>query len=261
MLKRLNRTWRRAATGLCFAVFGIGGLLLSISVLPLQRLLIRQPQQRQLAARLMVQRSFRAFIGMMRWVGVFNFDFPAQQQLKAMRGCVVIANHPCLIDVVALIAILPKPTCVVKSHLWRNPFMRGVIQSTGYISNAEPDGLIADCQRAIAAGDNLIIFPEGTRTGVDGQLHFQRGAAHLALRTEAPIAALWIDCQPVTLTKGEAWYQSPKQKPTLSIRYLRQIDTEPFRALTPSIAARRLTEQLNQFYNKVAIYGFTEPAN
>ena len=88
----------------------------------------------------------------MKWTGVFNFDFKAIEKLRSVRGHVIIANHPCLIDVVALISFVPNPDCVVKSHLWKNPFMRGVIRSTGYLSNDDPEDLVNDCERSLAQG-------------------------------------------------------------------------------------------------------------
>lgn len=249
----INRTWRRFATGLCFVIFGLGGLLLSITALPALALLSHgNERQREARARRLVQMTFRWFIGIMKWTGVFNFDFKATEQLKGTRGHVIIANHPCLIDVVALISFVPNPDCVVKSHLWKNPFMRGVIRSTGYISNDDPEDLVTDCERSLARGNNLIIFPEGTRTTPGKGIKFQRGAAHLALRTRARVTALRVDCLPVTLIKNEAWYCSPERKPTLSVQYLGEIDLASYYdAEKLSIAARQLTRDLQNYYEKV----------
>ncbi|MBP57675.1 MULTISPECIES: lysophospholipid acyltransferase family protein [Idiomarina] len=249
----INRTWRRFATGLCFAIFGLGGLLLSVTALPLLAILSNgNEQQRQARARRLVQLTFKWFIGVMKWTGVFNFDFKAIEKLRNVRGHVIIANHPCLIDVVALISFVPNPDCVVKSHLWKNPFMRGVIRSTGYLSNDDPEDLVNDCERSLAQGNNLIIFPEGTRTTPGAAVKFQRGAAHLALRTRAKITALRVDCVPVTLIKNEAWYCAPQQKPTLSVHYLGEIDSAVYcNAEKLSIAARQLTRDLQNYYEKV----------
>ena len=251
--KFINRTWRRLATGLCFAIFGIGGVILSLTALPALKLISAGNEElRQARARRLVQLTFRWFIGVMKWTGVFNFDFKAVEQLKQVKGQVIIANHPCLIDVVALISFVPNPDCVVKSHLWKNPFMKGVIKSTGYLSNEDPDELVKDCQESLEQGCNLIIFPEGTRTTPGEKIRFQRGAAHLALRTKAKVTALWVDCSPVTLIKNEMWYQAPKEKPTLSVHYLKEIDTQAYRDEEKlSIAARHLTRDLQNFYEKV----------
>ena len=258
MLRRswlfINHTWRRLATGFCFAVFGIGGVVLSITALPALRLVARgNEEKRQRMARRLVQKSFRFFINLMRFTGVFNFDFRAITAAQSLRGKIVIANHPCLIDVVALISFIPNADCVVKAHLWRNPFMRGVIKSTGYISNGDSDGLIHDCKASLDKGNNLIIFPEGTRTTPGNTLRFQRGAANLALRTDKNIAAVKVVCAPPTLLKNEAWYCAPAQKPTLSIDYLREFDIAQYQTAADkvSISARQLTRDLQIYYNKV----------
>ncbi|MDV6316405.1 lysophospholipid acyltransferase family protein [Idiomarina sp. HP20-50] len=226
--------------------------MLSVTALPLLTLLSKGQQQREIRARRLVQLTFRWFIGVMKWTGVFHFDFKAIEQLKGVRGQVIIANHPCLIDVVALISFVPNPDCVVKSHLWKNPFMRGVIRSTGYLSNSDPEDLVTDCERSLAQGNNLIIFPEGTRTTPGETVKFQRGAAHLALRTRAKITALRIDCSPVTLIKNEAWYCAPERKPTLSVHYLGEIESAKYCDTTKlSIAARQLTRDLQSYYERV----------
>ncbi|OZB05811.1 MAG: 1-acyl-sn-glycerol-3-phosphate acyltransferase [Idiomarina sp. 34-48-12] len=250
----INHTWRRLATGLCFAVFGIGGVVLSLTALPLLKLRAKGNEtKRQQLARQLVQKNFRFFIGLMRFTGVFNFDFKAIEQAQSLRGKLIIANHPCLIDVVALISFVPNADCVVKAHLWKNPFMRGVIKSTGYISNGDPDGLIADCKASLEKGNNLIIFPEGTRTTPGNRICFQRGAANLALRTNKNIAAFKVVCDPPTLLKNEAWYCAPAQKPTLTIEYLREFDIQQYQTTEDkvSISARQLTRDMQTYYNKV----------
>jgi 1-acyl-sn-glycerol-3-phosphate acyltransferase len=153
---------------------------------------------------------------------------------------------------VALISLLPKADCVVKAQLFRNPFMRGVIQSTGYLTNADPDALLQDCSLSLQQGNTLIIFPEGTRTTPGTLQHFQRGAANIALRSGCNFLACLIHCQPTTLTKQEAWHQVPAQRPTLTIAVLQEFDIQPYRHQdSSSLAARQLTRNLETFYHQV----------
>jgi len=252
LTRKLNHLYRIAATGFCFAAFGIGGVLLSLTIFPLQRVFIRDAEQRKSQARHTVHKTFKGFISLMRFVRIFNFDFSAQMQLHEARGQIIIANHPSLIDVVALIAMTPQADCVVKAQLFRNPFMRGVITSTGYISNSDPDKLLDDCAASLNAGNNLIIFPEGTRSTPGSTLVFQRGAANIALRARRGYLALYICCQPSTLTKQEQWYQVPATKPTLSIQYLQHIALNDYLDpnQSPSLAARQLTRDLQSFYQQ-----------
>ncbi|WP_409522570.1 lysophospholipid acyltransferase family protein [Nitrincola sp. MINF-07-Sa-05] len=247
-----NRLYRIVATGFCFSCFGLGGLMLSLLVFPMQRLFVRDTVRRRQLARASVHKGFAFFIWLMQRVGVINYDFSVQALLSDVRGKIIIANHPSLIDVVALIAMTPNADCVVKEQLFRNPFVRGVIASTGYISNSDPDGLIADCAASLAAGNNLIIFPEGTRTTPGSELSFQRGAANIALRSRSDFLALLIRCEPSTLTKQESWYQVPERKPTLAIHYLKEIPLTAYLGeVSISLAARHLTKDLQQYYQQV----------
>lgn len=248
---RLNHKWRVFATGLSFATFGLGGIVLSTTFIPLLYLCIWNAAQRKRVAREIVRVAFRLFTRWMGVLGVINYDFNTDE-LKQVSGRIIIANHPTLIDVVALIGLTPRPDCVVKADLFRNPFMRVIICSTGYISNSDPALLIRDCKESLAQGNNLIIFPEGTRTKENQQIKFQRGAANIALRTRTPFIALQINCYPSTLRKGEPWYNSPPQKPTLSIRYIKQIQLDKyFDMACVSQASRQLTRDLETFYQQV----------
>lgn len=224
MLKSLNYAWRVLATGFCFSFFGVGGLILSCIVFPIQKLFIRDIERQKQVARQTVHFTFKFFIGLMSASGIFNFDLAQASQLKDKKGHLILANHPSLIDVVVLISIIPNADCVVKAHLFSNPFLRGVVKNTGYISNAEPEGLLDDCNASLKAGNNLIIFPEGTRSIPGNEIKFQRGAANIALRCQAPISTVLIGLTPSTLTKGKPWYQIPQHKAKFSAKV---IDNSP----------------------------------
>jgi len=182
MLRLLNHLWRVLATGLCFAFFGLGGVFLTLFIFPLQKIFIKDTEKQKQKARKTVHYTFKFFISLMALTGIFRFDLAQAKTLAKKRGQLVLANHPSLIDVVVLISIMPNADCVVKAHLFKNPFLRGVVKNTGYISNADPEGLLVDCKKSLGIGNNVIIFPEGTRTTVGRKLKFQRGAANIALR-------------------------------------------------------------------------------
>ncbi|WP_194756906.1 lysophospholipid acyltransferase family protein [Aliidiomarina indica] len=249
--QRVNRAWRVCATGLSFFTFGLGGVVLSVTLIPLLYLCIWKSSLRKKVARESVRLAFQCFTWWMHFLRVIDYDFDALP-LKTARGKMVIANHPTLIDVVALISMTRSPDCVVKADLFRNPFVRLIIRSTGYISNSDPELLIKECRDSLAEGNNLIIFPEGTRTKSGQQVRFQRGAAHIALRTKARIIAVDISCVPETLRKGEPWYCSPLSKPKLTIKYVQEINVDEYLYdRSTSQAVRRLNRDLETIYKQV----------
>ncbi len=240
MFKALNHFWRILATGFCFACFGLGGVFLTLFIFPLQKLFIKEQAKQKQVARKTVHYTFKFFIGLMAFTGVFSFDLARAKKLSQINGQLVLANHPSLIDVVVLISIIPNADCVVKAHLFSNPFLRGVVKNTGYISNADPEGLLTDCQASLAAGNNLIIFPEGTRTRPGQEIKFQRGAANIALRClsgdkenakgsgfSTGISTVLIQVNPTTLTKSEPWYKVPEVKAQFSAELVENSLTPP----------------------------------
>mgnify|MGYP000356741784 CR=1 FL=1 len=249
LLNKINYCWRVLATGLCFSVFGLGGIVLTVFCFPLQKLIYRDINKRQAVARLTVHHTFKFFIGLMSITGVGSFNVPNKHYFKELQGQLVLANHPSLIDVVVLISLMPNADCIVKAHLFKNPFIRGVINNTGYISNSHPDELVEACSRSLAQGNNLIVFPEGTRTTAGQALSFQRGAANIALRCQAPITNFIVKVSPSTLTKSEKWYQVPQKKFEFSL-FAAPVFTNMAANTdkTLSKASRVLTRELQSFF-------------
>ena len=67
-LRRLDHAWRVLGTGLSFAAFGVGGLLLGVLVMPVL-LLMRDPVVRRRRARRVVQVAFASHLRLMRALG------------------------------------------------------------------------------------------------------------------------------------------------------------------------------------------------
>nr|WP_295777244.1 lysophospholipid acyltransferase family protein [Rhodoferax sp.] len=251
MLSWMDRGWRVLATAIAFTIFGLGGVALRVIIFPLLQVFVRDHAQRVMLARLTIHHAFRAFIGLMRFLGILRYHIEGLEKLGG-RGQLVLANHPTLIDVVFLISLLPNADCVVKSALARNPFTRGPVRATNYICNDVGADLVQDCIASVKAGNSLVIFPEGTRTPVSGLMHLQRGAANIAVRGMCDITPVTIRCVPLSLTKGLPWWKVPQRRMVFTITVHDAIPVAPFIAQAGgelAIAARRLTEHLHQYFS------------
>lgn len=252
MIDLVWRYWRVLATALSFAAFGVGGLLLRIVVFPLLNLLVWRRARRVAAARGVIRLTFRAYIELMRALGVLRYEVRGLEKLER-GGLLILANHPTLIDTIFLMAFVKRADCIVKAELWDNPFMRGPVRAAGYIRN---DGggveLVADCLAALRRGDNLIIFPEGTRTPSCGAVSLKRGAANIAVRGARDITPVLIECQPPTLGKGDKWWRVPPRQARFTIAVQDDLPVGQFIAAADSevLAARRLTDHLQQFFTR-----------
>lgn len=249
MLDQIGRSWRVVGTGISFFSFGAGGLLMRVLVFPAINLLIREQQLRTTVARNIIRYTFRAFVGLMRGLGVLHYEIKGLKKLER-KGLLILANHPTLIDTVFLMAFVKRADCIVKSGLWNNPFTQGPVRAAGYIKNENGPELIDQCITSLQAGNNLIIFPEGTRTPRDGTISFKRGAANIAIRGMRKVTPVLISCSPPTLGKGEKWWKVPSRCVHFSIEVQEDIDIESFIAAADNDAraARRLTDYLQNYF-------------
>ncbi len=240
--------WRLLATGLSFATFGIVGFLLGLLAVPVLIAIPGGTVSRRRRIRRLVQGAFRAFIGFMRSIRILTYELQGFDKLGRC-GQLVVANHPSLIDVVFLIAFIPGAGCVVKSALWRNPAMALVVRAAGYVPNWPTDAMIERAAAALAAGQCLIMFPEGTRTQPGQARQFHRGAATVAIRAAATVTPVFVTVRPTTLTKHAPWYRIPSRRPHFALVVGVDIDPVPLRGSMPAPrAARTLNEELLATY-------------
>jgi len=105
----------------------------------------------------------------------------------------------------------------------------------------------------LARGTNLIIFPEGTRT-VFGSIinEFARGAANIAIRTQADILPVVLRTNVRGLTKEQPWYEIPRQTMGMAVEIGNPIPHQAYQAPLGEHAkmARQLTRDLEQYYQQ-----------
>lgn len=247
---RLNHHWRLVATAISFFCFGLGGLLLRVLVFPLLSLLPGERQDKIRRGQWWVHGSFYVFIGLMHRLGVMSYRFEGVEKLNR-PGQLIVANHPTLVDVVFLISRMPAVNCIVKQALWHNPFTRGPVINAGYISNGDPETMIAECVDWLKNGGQLVIFPEGTRSVPGRPYQFQRGAAAIALQANAIVTPVTIRCAPSTLTKAEKWWQIPARRFHLHAQVGDDLPLERFLAEpSKTLAVRHFNQFLQDYFSQ-----------
>ncbi|TEW54081.1 1-acyl-sn-glycerol-3-phosphate acyltransferase [Psychromonas sp. RZ22] len=245
--QKLNKQWRVFATGMCFALFGIGGLMLTFVVFPLLTFSIKNKSLRELRVQKIIQTSFYFFCETMRITGAIDYKIIGAEKLKDDRDCLIVANHPSLIDYVLITSQLKQCDCLVKEGIWKNPFMRGVVTSAGYIPNKDPETLLTNCEERLKAGHVLLVFPEGTRTTKGVPSTLQRGAAQIAVKTASDLRIVHITVEPSFLTKQGKWYQVPETKPLFIVEVKDKVAIDEFidSDESPSLTVRKLNKHLN----------------
>jgi 1-acyl-sn-glycerol-3-phosphate acyltransferase len=238
--------WRLFGTGLSFVIFGLGALVVGLILLPAVKLIPSTRTRKRARARGVMRGAMRFFVAQMRGVGVLTYEFRGVARL-GRPGQLIVANHPSLIDVAFLLGFTPSANCVVKRGLWRNAFTRTAVMLAEYIPNDPTAEMIEAASAALAEGQAVIMFPEGTRTPLDGEIALHRGAANVALREARVLTPVYISCEPRTLTKGEPWYRIPHRRVHYTLIVGEDIDLASYRTMAARpIASRALNEQLQR---------------
>lgn len=246
MRKKLNRYWRIFGTGFCFSYFGIGSLIIALSVFPVFAIFIHDKKLFSLAIRSSIKANFKFFVRMMEIFGLIDVKLENIELLEESHGKIIVANHPSLIDIVILISIVPQSDCIVKYSLGKNFFMRYVIKAAYILASPDVNELFKECERSMKQGNSMIIFPEGTRTVPGKPSKLSHGSSQMALRTGADILPVHIHCHPPGLLKHQKWYDVAESKMQYIIKPLPVIKVADYQSDNYHNSSRRLTEKIKE---------------
>jgi 1-acyl-sn-glycerol-3-phosphate acyltransferase len=128
---------------------------------------------------------------------------------KEPGGLIVAANHPTMLDALLVVARMPRGVCVMKAELMRNIFLGGGARLAHYIRNDVGRGMVRDAVQTLREGNQLILFPEGTRTVVAPINAFKPGITLIAHLAQAPIQTIVVESFSPYLTKGWPLLKAP----------------------------------------------------
>jgi len=248
------RPWRVALRAAGFASFGVIAGGIGFIVLPLQRLAARWRGLAggdDLRAQHAIHRGMRLWVRLAHACGIASVSVRGGE---ALRGgpVVVVANHPSLIDTPILLSLMPQADLLVNKTWGDNPVLRSCVGGAAYLRAEHGAVMVRHAIERLREGRCLVVFPEGSRTPIEGLRPFERGAAQIALLAGCDIVPVVITVHPRTLMKGQAFADVPGSCPEWIVEV-----GEPIRAVdhrregeSASAAARRLTAALQDYFEK-----------
>lgn len=128
----------------------------------------------------------------------FPFRVKGLENLPADRTVVLCPNHAHAVDPVAICFALPRAWPVrimAKKELFDIPFLRWLIRKLGAfpVDRGGSDlNAVKLAIKAVRSGENLLVFPEGTRVEHEGDVQPKGGVVMIALRTGAPLVPVYV---------------------------------------------------------------------
>ena len=197
---------------LSWLVFGAVGLLLNLVCMGL--LLLPGRRSLETPVRRTIRRLFAAWIAWLHATRVVEVSVRGFDENPPQTGTVYIANHPTLIDATVILAHLPDAVCIFKPSLMRNPAVGPAALMAGYVSGDTGLDLIKEVAAKVAAGQSLLVFPEGTRTAPGTHLgRLKPGFALIADRARAPVRLITVKASAELCTRGRPLWPAPSILP------------------------------------------------
>ncbi|MDA1093463.1 MAG: AMP-binding protein [Acidobacteria bacterium] len=118
------------------------------------------------------------------------------QHVRDIGPAIFVANHASYFDVVVILATLPANLrFAAKGRLAQYPVLGTIIPKAGYIeihrtTLAEPMEGADEVSSALADGDSMFVFPEGTFVRAPGLLPFRLGAFRASAESGHPVVPI-----------------------------------------------------------------------
>lgn len=155
------------------------------------------------AARPIARFWARMMLGALKAIAGVSYRIEGREHMPT-GGAIVAANHQSMWETIALYALLPKPVMILKKELLKIPIYGWWALPTGNIAVDRKGGATAlramrkAARTAIENGEQVVVFPEGTRSPPGARAAFQPGVAGIYAAAGAP-------CAPAAHDSGRRW--------------------------------------------------------
>lgn len=126
--------------------------------------------------------------------------FEIQKEISEIHSSVIVCNHSSYLDPILLISLLPQQCTIVKSTFFKVPFFSWLLNTSGYLPSTPSEMMgpamidhLKSITEQLAAGGNLFIFPEGTRSHDGALAPFSKGVFSIARYCNAPLKLVFIE--------------------------------------------------------------------
>ena len=138
------------------------------------------------------------------WASLYTWLNPAwpvkvvgREKIDPDETYVMVANHQSLLDILVLFRLFRHFKWVSKIENFRIPFIGWNMRLNDYIQLKRGDRssvavMLRTCRENLAAGNSILMFPEGTRSPTDKLRGFKIGAFNLAKDARRPLLPIVV---------------------------------------------------------------------
>lgn len=225
---------RSFLTIICFTIFGIGAMILNFLLFPFIK------NNKKLCSDI-IHFLWKTFVYFMIFIGLIKLDI---KKLEKIENKIIVATHPSFIDIVILIALIPRSTCFVKKELAYNPILKNLVTSIFITNEVELDELKTESKKMLDCGFNVIIFPSGIRHRRNEFPKIRKGASLVALNARKNIVPIRFFSNADFLFINQPFYAASDKRVTFEIEQMKEINITDFICESEIIAKQKITAEI-----------------
>jgi|LauGreDrversion4_1035100.scaffolds.fasta_scaffold153690_2 1-acyl-sn-glycerol-3-phosphate acyltransferase len=224
--------------------FGFGGFIVFCAWLfALGICLSREmPRTKEKRVRWIIHILANSWVRLMKRLNILRIDVDELHKLKERHGLMFVANHPTYLDAFFFMSVFKNLFCLTKAGNLEKFWISGPARQAGYEDNRSHLRLVKNCVARLKRGENLLVFPEGTRTNGPIISEFKRGFSSTAIQALVPMVLVYIkSMNGPFLRKGQPFFSlCPKLPIWYQFRILGEI--QPMEGVTSRSLARSVEE-------------------
>ena len=234
------KKFRSTMVFISFFVFGLGAALLNFFVFPFIK------NNKTLCSDI-IHYTWKFFVYFMMILGLFKLDI---KKLSKIKNKVIVATHPSFIDIVILIAFIPRSTCFVKKELAHNPILKNLVNSIFITNEVELEELKSESKKMLDLGFNVIIFPSGIRHRRNEFPKIKKGASLIALNANKNIVPIRFFSNNDFMFINQPFYEVGEKRVTFEIEQMPEINVQDFISDSEIVSKKKITQQIEKsLYN------------
>ncbi len=210
---------------LSFFIFGVGAVILNFTLFPLAKIFIKNKELLYFYSDV-IHSTWAWFVKLIISFGIMNLNVENLAKIKQIKNRVIVSTHPSFIDIVILIGLIPRTTCIVKSALAKNPILSNLVSSIFILEDETLDNMKKHTKKMLDNGFNVIIFPSGIRHRKNEYPKIHKGAATIAMNAKENIAVLKLYTDYDFLFINQPIYEAGEQKVNYDLSYVGEIDVK-----------------------------------
>lgn len=173
----------------CFGIFGAGACIINFLLFPCAKIFIKKRKLNDFYSQT-IHKLWRFFTNFLIFTGVMKLNIKNRKEIEQIKNKIIVSTHPSFIDVVILIGLIPKTTCIAKEALAKNPIMKNILNTIFITNESNLDEFQKQTKELLDEGFNVIIFPSGIRHRRNEFPKIKKGAALIALKARRNIVPL-----------------------------------------------------------------------